>query len=246
VKTPALILALLQLALAGAHARADDTLTVYVEDPFIELHTGPGRGYPIFFVAERGEQIDVLKRRTDWFKVRAPRGEEGWVNQSQLSRTFDLNGSPTDVPAYTLEDYANRRWEVGALYGDFGGANVVSAFGAYTFTPNLSVELWLSEVLGRFSNSQLVNANIVHTLFPERRFSPLFTLGTGVINTEPKGTIVATEDRQNNVVHVGIGLRTYLTRRLLFRAEYKSYVVFTTRDDNEEVSEWKAGFSFFF
>ena len=239
------IVSLLLLMSAGMIAQAE-TLAVSVEDPYIDLRTGPGRGYPIFYVAERGEQIEVLKRRTDWFKIRIERDKEGWVNQAQLARTFDLNGEPTDVPSYTLEDYAERSWEVGVLYGDFGGANVVSTFGAYTMTPNLSLELWVSEVLGRFSNSQLINANIVHTLFPERRFSPLFTLGTGVINTEPKGTIVATEDRSDNVAHVGIGIRTYVTRRLLFRAEYKSYVVFTSRDDNEEVSEWKAGFSFFF
>ncbi len=245
MRKPLHIVACLLLVWAGAATQAE-TLAVSVEDPYVELRTGPGRGYPIFFVAERGEQIEVLKRRTDWFKIRIERGEEGWVNQVQLARTFDLNGEPTDVPSFTLEDYADRRWEVGVLYGDFGGANVVSTFGAYTMTPNLSLEFWLSEVLGRFSNSQLINANIVHTLFPERRFSPLFTLGTGVINTEPKGTIVATEDRQDNIAHVGIGIRAYVTRRLLFRAEYKSYVVFTSRDDNEEVSEWKAGFSFFF
>lgn len=245
MRKPLHIVACLLLMWAGAATQAE-TLAVSVEDPYVELRTGPGRGYPIFFVAERGEQIEVLKRRTDWFKIRIERGEEGWVNQVQLARTFDLNGEPTDVPSFTLEDYADRRWEVGVLYGDFGGANVVSTFGAYTMTPNLSLEFWLSEVLGRFSNSQLINANIVHTLFPERRFSPLFTLGTGVINTEPKGTIVATEDRQDNIAHVGIGIRAYVTRRLLFRAEYKSYVVFTSRDDNEEVSEWKAGFSFFF
>jgi hypothetical protein len=32
----------------------------------------------------------------------------------------------------------------------------------------------------------------------------------------------------------------------LLRAEYKSYVVFTSRDENEEVEEWKVGFAFFF
>ncbi len=241
-----LILALLQLSMAATVLYAAEPLRVNVEDPFIELHSGPGRGYPIFYVAERGEQVEVLKRRTDWFKVRVPRGEEGWVNEQQLARTFQLSGAPTDIPGFSLADYAERRWEVGVLYGDFGGANVVSTYGAISMTENLSVELWISDVLGRFSNSQLVNANIVHMLFPEWRVSPFFTLGTGAIHTEPKGTIVATEDRTDNVAHVGVGIRTYVTRRLLFRAEYKTYVIFTSRDDNEEVSEWKAGFSFFF
>jgi len=239
-------LALLQLLIVAGEVWAADVLSVSVEDPYIELHSGPGRGYPIFYVAERGEQVEVLKQRTSWFKIRIPRGAEGWVSEEQLARTFQLNGAPTDIPTFSLEDYSERRWEVGAMYGDFGGANVVSTYGAFSMTENLSVELWLSDVLGRFSNSQILNANIVHMLFPEWRVSPFFTLGTGVIHTEPKGTIVATADRTDNLAHVGVGVRTYLTHRLLFRAEYKTYVVFTSRDDNEEVSEWKAGFSFFF
>jgi hypothetical protein len=38
----------------------------------------------------------------------------------------------------------------------------------------------------------------------------------------------------------------YATRRFVLRAQFNSYVVFTSRDDNEEVEEWKAGFAFFF
>lgn len=246
MRTLIIMFVFVQLSLAGSGVGAAEPLSVHIEDPYIELRSGPGRGYPVFYVAERGEEIEVLKRRTEWFKIRVPRGEEGWVNEQQLARTFRLSGEPTDIPGYSLADYAERRWELGVLYGDFGGANVVSTYGAFSMTENLSVELWVSEVLGRFSNSQLVNANIVHMLFPEWRMSPFFTLGTGMIRTEPKGTIVATEDRTDNLAHAGVGVRAYLTRRLLFRAEYKTYVVFTSRDDNEEVSEWKAGFSFFF
>ncbi len=246
MRSLALTLVIVQLSMADSGLCAERALPVMIEDPYIELHTGPGRGYPIFYVAERGEQIEVLKRRTDWFKIRIQRGEEGWVNDMQLARTFQLNGEPTDLPGFSLADYADRRWEFGVLYGDFGGANVVSTYGAFSMTENLSVELWLSDMLGRFSNSQLVNVNIVHMLFPEWRASPFFTLGTGVIHTEPKGTIVATVDRTDNLTHVGVGVRTYISRRLLFRAEYKSYVVFTSRDDNQEISEWQAGFSFFF
>jgi Bacterial SH3 domain len=236
----------LSIAAAEANSADDEHPQVIIEDPFIELHTGPGRGYPVFYVAERGEQIDLLKRRTEWFKVRVPRGEEGWVHREQLATTLELDGEPFDLPGFTLEDYTARRWEVGALYGDFGGANVISTYGAYSFTENLSAELWLSQVLGRFSDSQLVSLNIVHLMYPEWRASPYFTLGAGSIHTEPKATLVATVDRSDSLAQAGVGVRTYLTRRFVFRAEYKTYVVFTSRDDNEETREWKAGFSFFF
>jgi len=237
--------ALAALALAPLAACAA-TYEVIVEDPYLELHTGPGRGYPVFQIAERGERVELIRRRTDWFQVRLPRGEVGWVPLAQLRRTLGLDGEPFDVLAYELADYTERRWEVGALYGDFGGANVISVYGAFGMTPNLSLELWLSQALGRFSDSKIASLDVVHELFPDKRFSPYIALGAGVVKTDPKATLVATTDRSDAAAHAGGGLRAYLTRRFLFRAEYKSYVVFTSRDDNEEIREWKAGFSFFF
>jgi uncharacterized protein YgiM (DUF1202 family) len=219
---------------------------VTVEDAFIELRTGPGRGYPIFYIAERGETVAVLRRRTDWFQIEIPRGERGWVHVDQIVRTLGADGEAFDVPAFTLEDYTARRWEVGVQYGDFGGANAISTFGAYGLTENLQFELWASQVLGRFSNSKLVHLNITHLMYPERRITPLFTLGGGTIHTSPKATLVATTDRRDSMALAGLGMRMYLTRRFVFRADYKAYVVLTSRDDNEEVREWKAGFSFFF
>ena len=242
-----LVLSLGQFAIADLAAGAERQLReVTIADPFIELHTGPGRGYPVFFVAERGEQIVLEKRRTDWFLVRVARGQEGWVHFEQLATTLETDGDTFDLPALGFSDYAARRWEVGALYGDFGGANVIAAYGSRSFTPNLSGEMWVSQALGRFSDSTMVTLNVVHLMYPDWRASPYFTLGGGVIKTEPKATLVATTDRTDTVALAGVGVRTYLTRRFVLRAEYKAHVVFTSRDDNEEVREWKAGFSFFF
>src|SRR5690606_6955578 len=60
-------LAALALASLAAHAA---TYEVVVEDPYLELHTGPGRGYPVFHIAERGEREELIRRRTAWYKVR--------------------------------------------------------------------------------------------------------------------------------------------------------------------------------
>jgi len=217
-----------------------------VQDAFVELRTGPGRGYPIFYVAERGATVTVLRRRTDWFQIEIPRGERGWVHIEQMARTLEPDGEVFEVPGFALEDYTARRWEVGMQYGDFGGANVISAFGGYGLTENLQLELWMGQALGRCSDSKMINLNISHLMYPDKRVTPIFTLGAGTIHTSPKATLVATNDRQDTMALAGFGVRTYLTRRFVFRAEYKAYVVFTSRDDNEEVREWKAGFSFFF
>ncbi len=217
-----------------------------VADPYLEMHTGPGRGYPIFHVVDRGESVEIVKQRTDWFLVRDADGDEGWVDQDQMELTLNPDGSEVDFERAGLEDFTNSRWEMGVLAGDFGGANIVSLYGGYSLNPNVSVEVWGSQILGNFSNGWTASVNVVHETWPDWRFSPFFTLGAGMIWTEPKSTIIQGEDRNDQIGHAGAGFRVYVTRRFLFRAEYKTHVVFTSRNDNEEVEEWKVGFAFFF
>src|SRR5262252_10579475 len=92
------IVLLAQLVLARAALCDERHQQVVIDDPFIELHTGPGRGYPVFFIAERGEHIALLKQKTEWYKVRVQRGKEGWVHRDQLKSTLNPNGEPFDVP----------------------------------------------------------------------------------------------------------------------------------------------------
>jgi len=219
---------------------------VAVADPYLEMHTGPGRGYPIFHVVDRGESIEIIKQRTDWFLVRDADGDEGWVDQDQMELTMNPDGSEVDFARAGLEDFTNSKWEMGVLAGDFGGANIVSLYGGYSLNPHVSVEVWGSQILGNFSNGWTASVNVVHETWPDWRVSPFFTLGAGMIWTEPKSTIIQGEDRNDQIGHAGAGFRVYVTRRFLFRAEYRTHVVFTSRNDNEEVEEWKVGFAFFF
>jgi hypothetical protein len=71
-------------------------------------------------------------------------------------------------------------------------------------------------------------------------------LGTGVIQISPKATLVNSTDRTDVVGQAGVGVRAYVTRRFIVRAEYSGYVVFNKQDANQKVEEWKAGFAFFF
>ena len=246
VRLGCFVAALLQLCLLLPAAAADEYRTVTVADPYLEMHTGPGRGYPIFHVVDRGASVEVMKQRTDWYKIRTADGKEGWVDRAQMLQTLEPDGSPVTFRKFGIEDFTNAKWETGLLAGDFGGANIVSLYGAYSLNPNVSVELWGSQILGNFSNGWMGSVNIVHEAFPDWRVSPFFTLGAGVVNTSPKSTIVPGPDRTDEIGHVGVGFRIYAMRRFLLRAEYKSYVVFTSRDENEEVEEWKVGFAFFF
>lgn len=236
----------LVLILISTVAVAEEYPEVKVAEPYLELHTGPGQGYPIFYVVDRDEFVDVLKRKTDWFKVRTNKGKVGWVNREQMVKTLMPGGKQTELKEISLDDFSSRRWEIGVVGGIFNEDPVMSFYGAYAFTPNLSSELTISKVIGDFSSSQLISLNLMSQPFVQWRYSPFFTLGMGYIETEPKVTLIQAQDRNDLIAHVGVGIKMHLTRRFILRGEYKHYVAFSSDDNNEEFAEWKAGFAFFF
>ncbi len=235
----------------SASTHADDNyLSVEVADPYIELRTGAGRGYPIFYIAERGEHVDILKQRTDWIKVRVRAGtlreKEGWVSIDQMSRTLTADGQRLNVAYPDFEAYKKRRWEMGLMHGTFEGASVVSAYGGLHLTRNISAEIEASQYFGDYSNGKIGTVSLVHTLFPEWRISPFVTLGYGRVWIEPKATLVQAIDRDSDVVDAGVGVRYYLTRRFFLRAQYKNYEILTDSTTNQNAEEWKIGLSVFF
>ena len=246
MRTRTLIPLLATLVLMAPAYAKREVVQVVVADPYIEMRTGPGRGYPIFNVADRGASIEVLKRRTEWFEVRTDRGIKGWVQQEQLARTMATTGERLAIADPDWTDFGARHWEMSVAFGDFDGASSISLTGAYRLSPNLSAELLGARISGTYSDGWLAGARLVHTPFPEWRIAPYFTLGTGVLQVSPRTSLVSTQDRTDQYGQVGIGLRAYLTKRFMFRTEYTGYVSFTSRDANEKVEEWKAGFAFFF
>lgn len=225
---------------------AEDRHQVIVSAPFIDLHTGPGRGYPKFYVAERGQSIWLLKRRTDWVKVELENGKTGWVSVKQLSFTNTPDGTAVQLPYPDFASYQQRQWEIGFMVGELQGSDELTAYAGYHFTENLSMELTYSENFGNFSDGESITVNIVHQAFPQWRYSPFISIGGGYRKTNPSSTLVDTEDRRDDLFTVGAGLRIYLTNRFILRLQYKNNTVLTNRDDDEEVEEWKIGLSTFF
>ena len=231
----------------SANAQADDEYyKVVVAEPYMEMHTGPGRGYPVFYVVDRGGEVEVVKRRTDWFMVRTKRGKVGWVKRAEMELTLTPEGDKALFAEAGFGDFSRRRWEGGVLAGDFDGADIVTVYGAYAMTQNFSAEVSVSQVFGDFSDAVIGRISLLAQPFPEWRLSPFFSLGGGLIYTDPNVTLVDESDRTDQIASVGVGIRMYLTRRFILRAEYKNSVIFQDKNDNQEIDEWKAGFAFFF
>jgi len=217
-----------------------------VTDPYIDLRTGPGRGYPIFYVAERGDFIEIIKRRTNWFQIKTPRGALGWVHKHQLQKTLNLSGQKIVVTDPDFDDFSSRIGEFGFMYGILEGASLLTVYGGYAFTENLSVEADFGKAVGDNSSVQTMSLSLLNQPFPEWYASPYALLSIGQIVIEPKTSLVELDNIEDNTLGVGVGVKLHVSRQFIFRVEYKSTVILGNDNDNEEIEEWKAGLAIFF
>lgn len=219
---------------------------VQVAEPFVALRSGPGAMYPVIHTSERGEWLTLHIRKTTWIKVSDDKGREGWVHVNDIQRAKDGRGRLVQLDAPRFDDFKTRRWESGLMMGEFDSTAVNAAYAGYWLTEHISAELWGSQILGTASEIRMFNLNLLHQPFSNWRVSPFFTLGFGHMFIKPKATLAQSEDRDDSTANVGLGLRYYVSDRYFLRMEVKDYKVFTSRESNEEATEWKLGLSVFF
>ena len=222
---------------------------VTIAEPFIEIHTGPAEGYPVFHVIDRGTEVRIVRRKTDWFKIRTDDGKSGWASRDQIRQTLLPSGEQFKAVESDQEDFTKRRWVLGVTGGEFDSTPVLTLFAGYSFTENLSAEAHIGQSTGTRSNASFFKGNLVMQPLPDWRFSPYLTLGVGRIEVDPSSTLISQNSDTNTFAQYGVGIQTYVSRRFLVRVEANEYVIFSstaTRDDNEVINEWKFGFAVFF
>jgi hypothetical protein len=229
-----------------ARSADKEYLQLFVVEPYLELRTYAGRGYPVTQVVARGESVDVLYRRTDYFKVRTERGVEGWASVRDLTKAQLADGTLFRIELGDRAGFQTHDWELGAFAGDFDGANLVSGYWARSLNDNLKIEFSGSQYLGEQRSGYMLDLGLAHVFAPEWRLSPFIAIGGGLFRVDKDAQRPNLVDRTDQSAYAGIGLRYYLTRRFFLRGEFKERVIFTSRNDNEELKEWKVGLAFFF
>jgi uncharacterized protein YgiM (DUF1202 family) len=257
LRTVVSALFMLFIALVQHNASAEDLIDassvklaladrLQVTDPYLEMHTGPGRGYPIFFVVPRGQGVWIELRHTDWFKVRTEEGKEGWVPRSQLESTLTASGAQAPFRALLLDDYLNRKVQLGAAYGEFKSEPMLKIWTSYRLSETLSVEATAGQVEGVFSGTEFWHVNLTSEPWSDKRISPFFGIGLGKFTNFPNQSLVAATDTNSKLANAVFGVRYYLTDRFVLRADYSIYTAFVSDNRSLEYHAVTAGMSFFF
>lgn len=235
------------VATAPSRARADDiNERLQIADPYIELRTGPGRGFPIFFVVSRGEWVEIEGRHTDWYHVRTDGGKVGWVDRSQLETTLTAAGGKKTFRDVLVDDYLNRHVQMGAAWGHFKAEPMLKLWTSYRMSETLSVEATVGQVQGIFSGTDFWHLNVLAEPWSDRRFSPFFGVGVGKFRNFPNLSLVGATTTNAKLANAGLGVRYYLSDRFVLRADYSLYTVFVNDAKTTEYRAWTAGLAFFF
>jgi hypothetical protein len=241
-------LAIVMLSLLGAPpARAADAPErLRVADPYLELHTGPGRGFPVFFVVAREDWVEIELRFTDWYKVRSEGGKEGWVHRSQLVNTFTEAGGQKTFRDIALDDYLARKVQLGAAWGKFKTEPMLKLWTSYRLSETLSVEGTTGQVQGLFSGTTIWHLNLMSEPLSDQRLSPFFSIGVGKFKNLPNQTLVSAIPTDAKLSNASVGVRYYLTERFIVRADYTLYTAFVGDTRTAEYRAKTIGLAFFF
>lgn len=233
-------------SVGSAQAQDLKSERLQIADPYIELRTGPGRGYPIFFVAARKEFIVVEMRHTDWYRVQTEGGKVGWVNREQLETTLTEAGTQKSFRDIAVDDYLRRRVQLGVAWGQFKSEPMIKLFSSYKLSDTLSAEATIGQVQGTFSGTELWHLNLMSEPWSDQRLSPFFAVGMGRFRNIPNASLVGALTTNAKLANASVGLRYYLTERFILRTDYSIYTAFVEDTRSIEYRAATIGLSFFF
>jgi hypothetical protein len=230
------------LALTGPALGEEVTVTT----PYIELHTGPGRGYPVAQVVERGARVTLELRRTDWFRVRTAQGRVGWVPRAQLETTLTAAGAPRSLRDVLLDDYLSRRLEAGGHWGRFEGEPMLRFSAHLRLADAFGAEASFGQVQGRYAGTEFWHLNLNAEPWSDRRLSPSFGVGLGRFRNVPNLSLVDAQRTNATLATATLGLRWHLGARFVLRTDYSLYSSFVSDEQTLEFRALSAGLAFFF
>ena len=247
------ILFLILLSVVSTIATAEKLPPVEIRlvDPFIELHSGTSTSFPVYDVVQRGEKVQLIRRRTDWFEIRASKNRFGWAKKEQLEESLKYARIPPTWRDVLVDDYLQDKFYLGAAGGVFDGEGVVAIRGGYKTSEHIALEGSLSSVSGIFADSILVAFNVVVDLKVLEDLRPFFYMGIGRFfdvpdNLHSTDIIVITDRNDLDMLNAGLGAQYFLTEGVVIRAEVAHHTTLRGANRSDRFSEINAGISFFF
>ena len=157
-----------------------------VTEDFLEFRTGPGDAFPIFYTAEKGEKLKLVKKYNNWLLAEISGEVNGWISMNEVL----LQGSFSDVSISEIKGIK----KIGINFGWFDGSGEYGVSVGHRYTRRVSVKLELRRLVTAYSGNTLVLPKFDFQLYKNSKFNPFIELGGGFVATHTE-KFVATKDR---------------------------------------------------
>ena len=237
---------LLAVVFTAGAATPPAEINLTVAEPYAELHTGPGRGFPVFDVAKRNTRLTLFYRQTDWFKVKTDDGKIGWVLRADIEQSLAAVSFAKTTRDQLVDQYLRERVDIGLAAGTFDGDLVLTMRARYAWRPTFAGELSLAQISATYNTSYVYSAQLITQPRSFGRVTPFLAFGVGWLNDTPRATLLDRNDTWSPTGIVGIGVQYQLTPKVSLRADYHNYTVFVDNNRTLDFNEYNAGFAFLF
>jgi hypothetical protein len=222
---------------AAAPARADEEALVRVIAEQAQVHTGPGFGYRVVYLANRDEVLPAIGRATNdhWFRVQLPDGTYGWILGDEV---FPLDvdtaeahrgpsiwkrmGEAAFSPSPLLEKQIGLTFSAGML----GGDGMFMFRPSVLLAPHLSIEGFVGETVGDQIDVRFVGGGFNSNVFPSSPVTPFIAVAAGGAFGRKKADQFPIQPTNYAMMNVGGGLLVTLKKRLTLRGDARHYVIF--------------------
>jgi Bacterial SH3 domain len=252
----ALLTALVTATLSTSARADDDEALVRVIAEEAGVHTGPGFGYRVVYVAKRDEVLPAIGRATNdhWFRVQLPDGTYGWilgdevfpldVDTSEAHRgpsIFKRMGDAMFSPSPLLEGGIGFTFSAGLLGGDGMFMFRPSAL----LSPHLALEGFVGETVGKQADVIYAGGGFNSNLFPSSPVTPFLAAAAGGAFGRKKADQFTIKTGNYTALNVGGGLLVALKKRLTVRGEVRHYVIFDA-NHTQRIEEYSGALCVYF
>lgn len=237
-------------ATSSVAAKGNNQAAYHVNSAYLELRSGPGRGFPIIFSLKNNERLSILSRKTQWIEVISQDDNKGWMHENKLPQ-LSLNKQQVSFQPLDHNAYREKTLELGFYTGGVsGGSNkntpLIALSGAWQFTENYALEATLNHIVASNEENFLAHLDLQHTLAPEWFIHPIFTIGIGQLYTQPKSTLGDAATIKSSTVNMGLGFKYPVYQRFIIRGDYHKHLIISDQNQLNSVLIWKLGISVFF
>jgi len=217
----------------------EDVIAVTVQDPYVEVHTGPGRGYPVFHVIEKGEIVRLQKQFTQWVKVTSQDNSSGWIRQDDVHQLTDAHGR-----RLTQERQQGKagQFSLQVAIGTFDGENSSSGTIGYGLSEQLRFDLVLAQNTEGFLQGQTLYGQVNLDFARQKLWQPYLNIGYGVFQSDGQISGSSSFDALKS----SLGIRRKIISGLEGTVEYGNSIIFVSGSSNVHAESIKLGILAYF